>query len=78
MGPHIFEAYVKKSSEKRETDAYIMLILGYNQPSFRDFENFLRFVVGLEEYDVQLILTQYISNFRTFETPSGFYSIKVF
>ena len=35
--------------------------------SIRDFESYLRVVVGLNEDDIQLIFKQYISHFITYE-----------
>ena len=42
--------------------------------SFRDFESYLRNVVGLDENDVQLILKQYISNFVTYKLVPDVYT----
>ena len=39
--------------------------------SFRDFESYLRIVVGLDEDDIQLILKQYVSIFVTYELSPG-------
>ena len=50
--------------------------MGYARAPIRDFESYLRNVVGLNEDDVQLISKQYISNFVTFEIPPGIYPIK--
>ena len=44
---------------------------------FRDFENFLRIVVGLNEDDIQLILKQWNSFFITYELSVGIYTIIV-
>ena len=58
---------MKSKSEKSSTDGYIILLMGYARSPFRDFENYLRVVVGLHENDIQLILKQYNSNFVTYE-----------
>ena len=58
IGPHIIDEYYKLSTEKMNTDGYMILLLGYNRSLFRDFEIYLRIVVGLEEEDIQLILKQ--------------------
>ena len=50
--------------------------MGYARSPFRDFESYLRILVGLDEDDIQLILEQYSSNFVTYEIPHGIYSIK--
>ena len=65
IGPRIIETYQKLHSEKVSTDGYIILLLGYARPPMRDFEGFFRIVVGLDEYDIQLILKQYSSNYVT-------------
>ena len=44
--------------------------------SFRDFESYLRNVVGLDEDDVQLILKQNISNFVTYILVPDIHTIK--
>ena len=53
-----------------------MFSMGYARPLFRDYESYLRIVVGLDEDDIQLILKQYNSNFVTFELSPGIYTIK--
>ena len=53
-----------------------MLILGYARSPFRDFESYLRIVVGLDEDDIQLFLKQYKSNFLTYELSPVIYTIK--
>ena len=45
----------------------MILLLGYSKSLFRDFESFLRTVIGLGEEDIQLILKQYNSHFVTYE-----------
>ena len=34
----------------------MLLLLGYARSEFRDFESYLRIVVGLDEGDIQLLL----------------------
>ena len=55
-----------------------MLILGYGWSPFQDFESFSRNVVGLDEEDIHLSLSQYNSNFIKYEITSGVYSVKDF
>ena len=50
--------------------------MGYARSPFRVFEIYLRFLVGLDEDDIQLKLKQYISYFVTYEIPPGLYSNK--
>ena len=52
--------------------------MGYagSRSPFRDFESYLRLVVGLDEDVVQLILKQYDSNFVTYEFLPGNHTIK--
>ena len=45
------------------TDGYMLLLLDYGRSLFRDFESYLRIVVGLDEEDIQLILKEYNSHF---------------
>ena len=65
IGLSIIEAYRKLRLEKSSTDGYNNFILGYARSPFRDFESYLRIVVGLDENDNQLILKQCNSNFVT-------------
>ena len=53
-----------------------MLLIGYGRSLFRDFECYLRIVVGLDEEYIQLFLRQYLLNFITYDLSSGVYSIK--
>ena len=50
--------------------------MGFVRSGFPNFENFLRIVVDLDECDIQLILTQFYSNFVTYEILPGIYSIE--
>ena len=54
----------------------MVLLLGYSASSFRDFESYLRLVVGLDEEDIQLILKEYNSHFITYELTPGIYTIQ--
>ena len=76
LGPCIFSAYKKLETEKRQTDGYYMLLMGYARSKIRDFESYLRIVVGLDEDDIQVILKQYNSNFVTYELSPCIYTIK--
>ena len=76
IGPRIIDQYYKLAREKINTDGYIILLLGYSESLFRDFESYLRIVVGLEEEDIQLILKQYNSHFITYELTPGIYTIQ--
>ena len=51
-----------------------MLFLGYARSQFRDFESYLRIVVGLDGEASQLILKQYKSHFITYELTPGIYT----
>ena len=62
--------------EKPSTDGYIIFLLGHARSPCRDFEGFLRMVVGLDEYDIQLILKQCNSSFVIYEVSPRIYSIK--
>ena len=54
----------------------MIILLGYSRSRFRDFESYLRIVVGLPEEDIQLILKEYHSHFITYELTPGIYSIQ--
>ena len=76
IGPRIIKTYCDLRSEKSSIDGYIILLLGYAGSLFRDFESYLRNVVGLDEDDIQLILKQCISNFVTSELGPSDYTIE--
>ena len=76
LGPHIIDEYIKLSTEKRNSDGYMILLYGYTRSRFREFESCLRIVIGLDEKDIQLILKEYNSHFITYELPPGIYSIQ--
>ena len=75
-GPPIFKFYMILKSEKSSADAYLILITKYARSSFRDFEKYLRKVIGLDEDDIQLILKQNNSNFVKHQITPGVYSVK--
>ena len=76
LGPRIIDEFIKLSTEKKNTDGYMMILLAYAKSPFRDFETYLRIVVRLDEEDIQLILKEYNSHFITYELPPGIYSIQ--
>ena len=76
IGPRIIDEFYKLSNEKKNSDGYMILLLGYNESPFRDFESYLRIVVGLDEKDIHLILKQYNSHFITYELGPGTYTIQ--
>ena len=76
IGPRIIDGYYKLSHEKKNSDGYRILLMGYGRSLFRDFESYLRIVVGLDEKDIQLILKQYNSHFVTYELTPGIYTIQ--
>ena len=52
MGPRINTTYEKQETEKRRSDGYHMFILGWARSPLRDFESYLRILIGLGEDDV--------------------------
>ena len=52
-----------------------MFLKGYARYPFRDFESYLRVVVGLDEDDIHLVWKQNNSKFVTNEISSGIYSV---
>ena len=70
------DEYIKLSTEKKNNDGYMILLLGYARSLFRDFESYLRIVIGLDEEDIQLISKQFNSHFVTFYLTPGTYTIQ--
>ena len=52
LSPLIIDTYQKLRSDKTSHDGYIILLMGYARSLFRDFESYLRIVVGLEEDNI--------------------------
>ena len=76
IAPLIIKTFQELKLEKTSTDGYYILLMNYFGSPFRDFESYLRLVVGLDEDDIQLILKQYNSNFVTYEITPGIYTFK--
>ena len=76
LAPRIAETYWNLKSDKSKHDGYTILITGYANSSFRDFESYLRIIFGLEEDDIQLILKQYNEKFVSYELDPGNYAIE--
>ena len=76
LGPRIIDEFIKLSNEKKNSDGYMILLFGYSASSLRDFESYLRLVVGLDEEDIQIILKEYNSHFNTYELTPGIYTIQ--
>ena len=78
IGPRIIDEYMNLSHKKKNSDGYMILLLGYSQSLFRDFERYFRNVVGLDEEVIQLILKQNNSHFITYELTPGIHTIQDF
>ena len=76
LGPRIIDEFIKLSNEKKNTDGYLILLFGYCASSFRDFESYLRLLIGLDEEDIQLILKEYNSHSITFQLTPGIYTMQ--
>ena len=76
LGPRIIDDFYKLPNEKKNSDGYLILLLGYAKSPFRDFETYLRIFVGLSEEDIQLILNQNNLHFITFELAPGIHTFK--
>ena len=76
IGPRLIDEFLKLSHEKKNSDGYMIIFLGYTRSPFRDFESYLRIVVGLHEEDIQLILKQYKSHFISYELTPRMYTIQ--
>ena len=50
--------------------------MGYARSPFRDFESYLRLVIGLGEEDIQMILKQNNAYFVIYELDPGIYTIE--
>ena len=74
--PRFIEACRKIRLEKLSTDGSIIVLRSYARSAFREFERYLRFVIGLDEDDIQLILKPYNSNFVTYNLAPGIYTNK--
>ena len=72
----VIDEYHKLSHEKKNSDGYTIFLLNYSISKFRDFESYLRIVVGLDEKDFQLILEEFNSHFVTYELNPGIYTIQ--
>ena len=76
IGRRIIKTYWDLRSEKSSTDGYINLLMGYARSLFRDFESYLRIVVGLDEHDIRLFSKQYNANYVTYELDPSKYTIE--
>ena len=76
LAPLIIKTFQELKLEKTSTDGYYILLTNYFGSPFRDFESYLRIVIGLGEDDIKLILKQYYSNFVTYEITPGIYTFK--
>ena len=78
IGPSITEALKKLRLEKSSADGCLIILKRYPRSPFRDFQSYLRVIVGLVEKCNQLILKQYIWNFVTYKITPEIYTIKGF
>ena len=76
IAPRINKTYWDLRLEKSSFDGYFILLMGYARSPFRDFESYLRIIVGLDEDDIRLILKQYNANFVSYELDPGNYTIE--
>ena len=76
IGTRIIDEFIKLSNEKKNSEGYMILLFGYSASSFRDFESYLRLVIGLDEEDIQLILKEYNSHFISYELTPGIYTVQ--
>ena len=58
VGSRKSKASKKLRSEKSSTDRYTILLMAYARSPFRDFESYLRIIVGSGEDNIQLFLKQ--------------------
>ena len=72
----VIKSHWELRSENSRTDGYILLKMGYARSAFRDFESYLRMLIGLDEDDIQLILKQNNEKFVTYELHYGNYTFE--
>ena len=77
MGPRINETYRKLRLEKSSTNGEIIFLMGYARSPYRDFESYLRIVVGLDEDDIQLIWNKIIQILSPKNYPQAFTQLKI-
>ena len=75
IGDIIVEEYRRIYLEKSKEDGYTILLNGYIQSVFQDFESYLR-TEGVSEDDIELISKQYNSKFKTYKLSPGIYSFQ--
>ena len=76
LASRIAETYWKLRNHITSHDGYSILLMGFARSPFRDFESYLRIIVGLEEDNIQLILKQNNEKFITYELDPGNYTIE--
>ena len=76
IGPRIIDEFLKLSNEKKNSDGYMILLLGHARSPFRDFDSYMRIVVGLDEKDSQLVLKENNSHIIIYEPTTGIYTIQ--
>ena len=76
LGPFIAKTYWELRSDKTSHDGYSILLMGYARSPFRDFESYLRIVIGLEEDKIRLILKQCNEKIVIYELEPGNYTIE--
>ena len=77
IGPRKIEAYELRL-QNSSTDDYVFLIMGHARSPFRDFESYLRFVVGLNECDIQLILKNLLQILSLMKYLQGLTHLNIF
>ena len=75
IGVFIIEEYRKLDLEKVNEDGYTIILIGYIQSAFQDFESYLR-TKRVSEDDIELILKQNKPKFITDEITTVIYSNK--
>ena len=75
IGDIIVEEYRKIYLEKSREDGYTILLNGYIQSVFQHFESYLR-TERVSEDDIELVLKEFNSKFKTYELTPGIYSFK--
>ena len=76
IAPIIIEEYREQVTKRVKDVAYTIIMTGYIESIFQDFESFLKAEVDLVEDDIRLVSNEYNSSFVTYELETGIYTFK--
>ena len=76
IAPTIDKEYREQVTKRMKDDKYMLILSGYTNSIFQDFENYRRTEVDLVEDDIRLVLDENNSSFITCELEPGIYTFK--